>query len=117
MYVEEDVFNHKVFKNVLEIKKETEETNESNDQTMIKVFKKPSDQISANSYKNETSDEDKIDFIICIGGDGTILHISSLFKVIKVPYFEFNLKFKFLVLFHFFIFRFFQNNKFYKIII
>lgn len=30
---------------------------------------------------------DKIDFIICLGGDGTLLYASLLFQVYKITYF------------------------------
>ena len=35
-------------------------------------------------YPGEAELIDKIDFIICLGGDGTLLYASSLFEVLKV---------------------------------
>ncbi len=31
---------------------------------------------------NEENLEDKIDLVVCLGGDGTLLHVSTLFQVI-----------------------------------
>jgi len=34
--------------------------------------------------------EINIDFVICLGGDGVLLHASSLFQVIKKKHFNFQ---------------------------
>jgi NAD+ kinase len=31
--------------------------------------------------QNEEDLEDKIDLVVCLGGDGTLLHVSTLFQV------------------------------------
>ena len=47
--------------------------------------------------QNEENLEDKIDLVVCLGGDGTLLHVSTLFQVICF-FLDFLL---FEILFHF----------------
>jgi len=43
--------------------------------------------------KLTTEDINIIDFIICLGGDGTLLHVSNVFQVIYPFYFGFQFPF------------------------
>ena len=100
VYVEEDVFYHELFLADGKIKEALDKCSELNE-SIIKIFDKSlnesknslSESSSEFSFKTANSNstemstssnsihENKIDFIICIGGDGTLLHTSTLFQV------------------------------------
>lgn len=59
----------------------------------IKVFVEP--KVAEKEYPDLTpykeEDLDKIDFIICLGGDGTVLYVNTLFQKVMPPVMAFNL--------------------------
>lgn len=69
-------------KHGLRVYLEKDQSNEENVQKGLKSFNSESIRIIQSPVcKNQEDLEHKIDLVICLGGDGTLLHVSSLFQV------------------------------------
>jgi len=81
-----------VNKHGLRVYLEKEQSNEENLQKGLKKFNSDSIRIiQSNVYKNQEDLDHKIDLVICLGGDGTLLHVSSLFQRSCPPVLSFNM--------------------------
>lgn len=74
VYVEESQYDHEIFKADDQIKMAMKPYSNSEKPALRKFIK------SSNLSPAKNEDRNKIDLIICLGGDGTLLHASTLFQ-------------------------------------
>jgi NAD kinase len=76
VYVEGSQYEHEIFKADDQIRQAMKPMG-NNEKPSLRKFSK-----STSSPPSKNDDRNKIDLIICLGGDGTLLHASTLFQVI-----------------------------------
>lgn len=74
VYVEENDYENENFQLDDQIKLAMK-TTESNKKPLLRKF------CANNNPDCDKNDQEKIDFVVCLGGDGTLLHTSTLFQV------------------------------------
>lgn len=87
VYVEEADYDNELFRSDEHIRVAMS-PRAKNEKPSLRKFSKlnlsnhsSSSSTSSGDVKNDTN---KIDLIICLGGDGTLLHVSTLFQVLKL---------------------------------
>ena len=96
VYVEENEFEHELMKADEQIKSLISPTssNRKYSKPSLRKFTPPTKsstdtQPSSLSKLNQTENHaNKIDLIVCLGGDGTLLHASTLFQVGYIDWFK-----------------------------
>ena len=74
VYVEESEFENDLMKCDEQLKQIICTGKEKNEKHMLRKYCK-------NPNSEQCADRNKIDLLICLGGDGTLLHASTLFQV------------------------------------
>ncbi len=78
VYVEESQYDHEIFKADDQIKSAMK-NGPNNEKPSLRKFSK-----TTTLSPKSSDDRHKIDLIICLGGDGTLLHASTLFQVTNI---------------------------------
>jgi NAD kinase len=74
VYVEESEYENELVKNDEQLNKiRTVDPNNKNEKQMLRKYTK--------NNSDPFGDRNKIDLLVCLGGDGTLLHASTLFQV------------------------------------
>ncbi len=82
VYVAEEEYYHEMFNQNQSIRNAKEKLRKFKQSNGVNCQSSPITYVEQINKLEEEYDQSFIDFIICIGGDGTLLHASSIFQVI-----------------------------------